>query len=529
MKTKYIKYVFFFILLFGVFLGCVFKGYSASHMPFSHTHQAISPPCITINQVHLIGTEKLPTINAKRINIWREMIEGRCVNQTALLAYADDITAELAQAGYLTSYLSYPEQSLLQGVLKAEVILGTVSNIRYQGTENTQAKLSHIFPFDIKDVLNMRHIEQGLKNLQNTSLLSYQIELIRDPINQHATEVIVIGERQRARKGILSVEYWPVEGLPKVVMNHTFIFSNPLYISDLLYFDIHHSLGYSKGNKRQAIALGYSFPYRYWLFSINGNYQNSQTGIQINDTALAMQQRHRALLLNAQYILNRAENAVTSLGVSSQLQSADTFLAQQRLVTQKRLASYLTGELMYQRFFLQGYASISLKYKQGNDWFGSNAQQITGLERPQIYQLTFSSEWEKRPIYYQNSLDIQLSRSKLDGLLEQDAFIGKWGIEGFSNTNRAFGMGDNSLRLHNEVSWDTPWQSLRLYGSLGLGTTTNDRATFWRKNALFGSKVGARGKVGAVGFHAFVEAPIWQVNQFVANTIHSGLQVSVTY
>lgn len=160
-------------------------------------------------------------------------------------------------------------------------------------------------------------------------------------------------------------------------------------------------------------------------------------------------------------------------------------------MTQRRLASYLSGEFVYQQVFSQGQATVSLGYKQGNSWFGANAAQITGLERPQIYQLSFSSAWGSSPVYYQNSLDIQLSRSQLDGLLERNAFFGKGGVQGFSSSDD-IEMGDNSLKLHNEVSWDMPWKFIQLYSSIGMGVTANDRATFWRKNALLGCKAGVR-------------------------------------
>ncbi|MDR2226705.1 MAG: hypothetical protein LBE52_12010 [Providencia sp.] len=521
MKTKPINPSIFLIVYLAALIAVMPKGFAVENQQNMDTNQLTTQPCIIINVFKLMGMERLPKIKPKQIKTWRGMIEGQCMTQPELLTYADYINTELIQAGYLTSYLSYPAQALFFGSLQAEVITGTISNIHYQGVTNT-------LPFEIGDVLNLRHIEQGLYNLQNAALVPYRIELMSDGLEPQATEIIVVGGNRRDQRGELSIESYPFDEKTKTVISHDAIFANPLQINDLLYLKINHSLGSSKRNKRQAIALGYSAPYRYWLLSIYSHYQNSQAELLINDIALDVQQRQRALLLTSQYILNRAENSVTSFSISSQIQTLDTFLAGQRLMTQRRLASYLSGEFVYQQVFSQGQATVSLGYKQGNSWFGANAAQITGLERPQIYQLSFSSAWGSSPVYYQNSLDIQLSRSQLDGLLERNAFFGKGGVQGFSNSDD-IEMGDNSLKLHNEVSWDMPWKFIQLYSSIGMGVTANDRATFWRKNALLGCKAGVRGAIGAINYHAFIEMPVWQANQVVANNLHSGFQASMSY
>lgn len=520
MKTNYVssRIVIFLLAIVMVTLPISICS-AAPKYPDTHIQPSISSPCVVITLFQLAGIEKLPNITPKQVKVWQRMIEGQCIGHAELLAYADYISAEFARAGYLTSYLSYPEQSLSLGILQAEVITGTISNVLAQGG-------SHLFPFKTGDVLNLRHIEQGLYNLQNSVLIPYRIELVHGSHNQHGTDVIVIGKNQREWSGSLSTEYRSIKGSSSTTANHVLTLANPLRISDLL--NIHYSLGYSQGNKRQSLAVSYSAPYRYWLFSLYGDYQNSQSCIDLDDIELDLQQHQKALLLNTQYILSRTENSLSSLIFGSKIQTIDTFLAGQRLMTQRRLASYSTGEFIYQRDFRQGHGAISLKYMQGNNWFGANAAQITKLKPAQIYQLSFTSGWRNPSVYYQNGLDIQLSRAEVDSMLERGSFIGQHGVQGFLSTERVE-MGDNSLKLHNEFSWDIPWKRVQLYSSIGLGTTSNDRATFWRKNMLVGCKFGVRGAVGAVAYHVFFEAPLWQVNQVVANTLHSGFQLSINY
>ncbi len=116
----------FFLLSLYTVIG--FKAYSA---PIAPPNGIVEMPstCIMINQVHFIGLEQIKEIAVSQVNKWRQKIEGQCIDEQGLLNYADDITAKLIHAGYLTSYLYYPEQTFLFGILQAKIIAGTVSSV----------------------------------------------------------------------------------------------------------------------------------------------------------------------------------------------------------------------------------------------------------------------------------------------------------------------------------------------------------------------------------------------------------------
>lgn len=124
---------------------------------------------------------------------------------------------------------------------------------------------------------------------------------------------------------------------------------------------------------------------------------------------------------------------------------------------------------------------------------------------------------------------MQLSRDKLDVLLDQGSLTGFGGVSGFIGGAEHLEMGDNSLKLQNEVVWQSPWPQMALYTSLGLGTTSNDRATFWKENLLLGGRVGAKGQIGSLSYHLFVEAPVWQTDRLLANSMSSSLQMKFHY
>ncbi|MBC8654754.1 hypothetical protein GQR86_19830 [Providencia vermicola] len=65
----------------------------------------------------------------------------------------------------------------------------------YQNEKNKDRSLLSIFPLKPGDLLNLRHIEQGLSNLQNVSLLPFHINLVPDDVDKNATQVIVVGQQ----------------------------------------------------------------------------------------------------------------------------------------------------------------------------------------------------------------------------------------------------------------------------------------------------------------------------------------------
>ncbi|MBO1929161.1 hypothetical protein J4731_10495 [Providencia rettgeri] len=65
-------------------------------------------------------------------------------------------------------------------------------------------------------------------------------------------------------------------------------------------------------------------------------------------------------------------------------------MADLHLRTQQRLAHYIIGGLTHQVNFY-GSVLVTLTYKQGTNWFGTNVQQITGLNKPQVLQISASA------------------------------------------------------------------------------------------------------------------------------------------
>ncbi|MCW2256668.1 hemolysin activation/secretion protein [Providencia alcalifaciens] len=496
----------------------------------------IGQPCVPIHQVHFSGISQLPFIKPESLNEWKLMLEGQCINEDALLLYADHLNEQLVHMGYVTSYIRYPEQSLLFGVLNIDLIAGKLSSIEYQDGSHDSWSLMSAFPLQRGQVVNIHQVNQGLANLRNSQLIPYQIEIISGNEESNVNRLVIQRNAARAFKGRLLLESTQSQDRPTNMVSNIIMLANPLLLNDFFYMSLDSDTGEDPSKKLKSASVLYSLPYHYWLFSLYAGYQESTNyqNIQlIDDIKVRNDFRSRLLSWQAEYIFHRSPSSTTSASFGIQIQTLDLFLEQYRLETQKRYASCGLLGLNHKRDLAQGSATFSLKYKQDINWFGATRQHISGLDSARIYQFSVDIQraflLEGESMYHRHELEIQLSHSKLDPLLELDSITGRYGVRGFTNSIQIENSGNNTLKLKNELAWFTPWQGTQLYSGVDFAVTSNDRSRFWRENMLIGTEFGIRGQIGRIDYQLFFDSPLWQSISLQADPINVGAKLSVNY
>ncbi|WP_426207062.1 ShlB/FhaC/HecB family hemolysin secretion/activation protein [Providencia sp. PROV272] len=519
-----------FILLFLLFnyLPC----YANRQLDFAV--KSPSTPCIAIHQVHFSTLALFPLITSSDINKWKQGVEGRCVSEEGLLRYADFLNAQLAEVGYITSSIHYPEQTLLFGVLQVELVAGKLGSIEYQ--DSASQSLAYAFPLRKGQVVDIHAINQGLANLRNTQLIPHQIHIVSDHEQNNMNRLVIQRNAARAFKGKLLLASKQSPQFPTHVVSNLIMLANPLALNDFFFLNLDSDIGKEPEKKLKSVSILYSVPYHYWLLSLYAGYQENsihQNFQLIDSIKVRNDVRSRLLSLQAEYVLHRALYHSTSISMGTQIQTLDLFLERYRLKTQQRFTSYLLLGVKHQRHFAQGNVTFSLSYKQDTDWFGSTRRQVTGLERAGIY--LFSVDFQRQfylanqSMYHRHELEMQLSRSPLDPQLELNSPTGKFGIRGFSNSVLTENLGDNTLKLKNEWVWFTPWRGYELYGALDFASTSSQSAHIWRDNRLFGTEIGVRGQIDRLNYQLFIEAPLWQSAKLATNAVNVGAKVSIDY
>lgn len=492
--------------------------------------------CVAIHQVHFSALSPFPLITQKRLSQWKRRVEGQCVNDEALLLYADFLNAQLTELGYITSYIHYPKQALLLGVLRVELVPGKLGSIVHQETGHESHSLFSAFPLQKGEVIHLHPINQGLANLHNTQLIRHQIHIISDNQNNNLNQLVIQRQAIRAFKGRLLLESKASQQLPKHRISNVVMLANPLLLNDFFFGRLDSDIGSRAEKTLKSASILYSVPYHYWLWTLYAGYQENSMNqyLQSNEAMeIRYDSRSRLLSLQAEYLLHRTRTGSTSASIGTQIQTLDIFLEQYRLETQRRFSSYLLLGLSHKRDFVQGNAVFSFSVKQDVDWFGSTRAQVTGLEQARIYLL--SIDYQRifnlmgQSMYHRHELEVQLSHSKLDPLLELNSLSGDLGIRGFTNSLGIENGGDNTFKFKNEWGWFSPWFGVELYGALDYATGSTDRANLWQENHLIGTEIGLKGRFARMDYKLFIEAPLWYPDALKVNDVNFGVKVSFDY
>lgn len=507
---------------------------------FDQYHQHLSPiqlplesACLKINQVYFSGKEHFPLLQ-KQFKYWSEIVEGKCLGNEGIDIYLSYIQEQLTYMGYVTSDISIPQQSLLFGILKIDLIPGKVAKIIYVDDESEHFSLRNAFPINNNIALNLRVLEQGLENLQNAPFTQPTIHISEDPYRADLSIIAINRQKKRGFKGRVTFDSRPIRGAAVHTIDNAFFFSNPLMSNDFLYLSLGRNTDINSSRSLKNAVGFYSIPYNYWQFNLFGYYQDSYDDrglILSNGNAYRLAQRSRYLSFQAKYLLHRDNNTRTSLAVGTQVQTLDSILSGMRLSTQKRFASYATMELMHRWILSHGQADFTLGYKQATDWFGANLTHHNALERAQIYQfssdISFQFSLFSQSMTYNNEVAIQLTRSPLDRKLDIDDLTGRGGIKGFVYAKSV--TDSNSLQIKNEISWLTAYRDNQIYWGVDYGSVSEDRGRFWHDKSLLGTEIGIKGKWKFLDYKTFIGTPLWRSIDTEVDPFYTGIKISITY
>lgn len=151
--------------------------------------------CFPVDRIQLAGTTVLSTKIQSQLT---ESYLARCLTFSDIQNAAKHITNYYIEQGYITSQALIPEQDLSSRELILQVIEGHIETIEIK---NSPKHLVHqIFPHQQGKILNLRHIEQGLEQLNRLSSTKYTIDI--QPGSQNGYSRVIIhqqGKNGRSR------------------------------------------------------------------------------------------------------------------------------------------------------------------------------------------------------------------------------------------------------------------------------------------------------------------------------------------
>lgn len=508
--------------------------------PLSHSQLASEPTpsnnivydnemqCVVINKIELHNLYIFP--NATRLKERTLAAHGRCLGEQGLSVLVANVQEQLVLDGYITSRVILADKSDADGTLYLKLIPGRIDDIRHHPDSVGKVPLNTIFPRESGDLVNLRHLEQGLENLQRLPSVNatMDIELNREDLSSQ-----IVVNRQQSR-------LWRVNAYLDDAGHYTvgryragliLFLDNPLSLSDLFYYsasrdiDSQHDKGYANH------ALHYSVPYGNWLLSITGSEGDRYQSLSFSGDTFKYRSHWKALDAQIQRLLTRGINYKAIVYTGAIVRQSASFFADYELEVQR--VSTTDWQLGVEHLHYMPWATFrgGVRYQQGASWFGArHVPGNAGMEPVKLVGITGSLDVPftlgKQSFHYRPAFRHQYTYSDI---ILQDRFSigGRNSVRGFSGSHAL--VGSQGWYLKNDVTWTHPTRAQQFYIGMDYGEVSEKGHAFLLDDHLAGAVLGVRGNYYLFGYDFNMGIPIAKPADFHADPLVFGFTLTLQY
>lgn len=455
-----------------------------------------------------------------------EPYQGRQIGLQGINLIVKRATNALIDRGYTTTRILIPEQDLSTGTLKLQLIPGVIHDIRFaEGTKSGNWKTA--FPTRPGEILNLRHLEQGLEQLKRVPSQDADMQLV--PADKPGESDIVIALKQsKPWKVVLSVDDSGSEATGKLQLSQTVAIDNLLGANDLFNVSFTHDgerEGKAYGSKGNS--LYYSRPNGDWTYSFSRNEYQYHQRILTGSETITYSGTNQDIRVTAEKLLNRNQSGKTHLQLGLTVRDGRNYVEDTEISVQRKDTTVLTLGLSHKQYFGQTTLDTRLTHKQGMPWLGAQPDTSTGpttryhiwnfdttLTKPVTlgkakgqYRLSFTGQYTNNHLYAADNFSIG----------------SRYTVRGFDGELTL--AAEQGWYLQNELAVPVAPNGTSLYLGLDYGQVSGPSAAGLQGKALAGTIVGLRGPLGKVSqYDIFVGWPLKKPDGFTTAHTTTGFQ-----
>nr|WP_241391000.1 ShlB/FhaC/HecB family hemolysin secretion/activation protein [Yersinia frederiksenii]ULG20167.1 hemolysin secretion protein ShlB [Yersinia frederiksenii] len=484
--------------------------------------------CLKINRVELVNLSVFP--NTVKLMQWAKQVEGHCLGEKGLSALRDRLQWQLVDDGYITSQVTFTADSYTDGVLSMTLLPGRVGGFLHHEDSDSYAQLNMLFPGQAGDLVNLRHIEQGLENLQRLPSVNATMEI---KLNREDLTSQIVVNRQQSRHWRVStfLDNAGSYAVGRYRTGATFFLENPSSLSDLMYLSASRDLDNHHGKGNNNISLHYSVPFGNWLGSITGSQGAYYKTLLIADTAFKYHTYWRSLDMRIQRLLMRGARYKTVGHTGVLIRKSNRYFADVELEVQRQNA--VNWQLGLQHTHYTPWATISgeVNYQQGTQWLG--ARPSAGRESLPASKLINVTGWLNVPFtlaeqhfYFQPTFSHQYTNSNL-AIQDKMSIGGHNSVRGFP-TEKAL-VGSQGWYLKNDITWVNKKIGAHIYAGVDYGEVNDKGGQFLLGDRLVGAVVGIRGSYHRFGYDFNIGIPLDKPTNFNTDPVVFGFTLNWQY
>ncbi|WP_343565488.1 ShlB/FhaC/HecB family hemolysin secretion/activation protein [Kiloniella sp. b19] len=469
--------------------------------PLEVTPDAGEQSCTNIREIEIEGGETL----ADEVRDVVTAFEGRCLNITDLNNLLKKVTNLFVEAGYVTTRAYIPAQDTSDGLLRIEIIDGTIN--RFESGEEWDNRFEFLtaFPGLEGEKLNIRDLEQGLDQMNRLPSNNAKLNLVP---GEKVGETVVRIENNPSKPFRLApgISNSGSESTGEQQIKFSGQLDNLFGVNDFWSLDYSKSLHAGPGRGSRSFSGFLSVPYGYWTLSFSGDYFEYESEIEGSVQTFSSSGTSRSYKAEIERVVHRDAESKSSVAVYLRNKKNRNFIDDALLETSSRELSIFGSRFSHSRRFYDGVLSGSLDYNRGLRLFGAlkDAPGIGEGPRAQFDKFEASLNYYRpfsildENFSWSSNLVTQWSPDSLYST-ERISIGGQSTVRGFKESSLS---GDVGGYLRNELIWQVPQTGIAeldhllgrpsLFAAYDIGKIRSDNDDAFERGTLQGIAAGIR-------------------------------------
>lgn len=471
-------------------------------------------PSFVITRLQLEGdsVERFSWVQ-DRLNIYT----GRKIGLQGINLIVKRLTNALINRGYITTRIVIPEQDLSSGTLKLVLVPGRIGTIRL-AEKSARAQWQNAFPTRPGDILNLRHLEQGLEQMKRVPSRDVDMQLVPGK-HLGESDIVITVKQYRPSRLTFSADDSGTDATGKIRLAETFSVDNLFGLNDL--FSITKNNDGEEGGSRYGTrgdSIYYSIPYKDTTFSFSSSRYKYHQTIATATQPFVLSGENDSTEFHLSKLIHRNQNSKTNLEGAVIRGRIRSYLEDTEIVAQRKNTTAFKLGLSYRRYFGPATLDVEIAHKQGVPWFGAQSDVSTPESGTTRYGMWLMDTTLTTPVSFgkvKASYRLTFHGQYTDDTLYQTDMLSignRYTVRGFDGEETL--SGEKGWYLQNEIALPLGRPGMQAYLGLDYGIVYGPYTRNLLGRILAGSVVGLRGGAKNVNYDFFVGWPLRKPSGF---------------
>lgn len=334
-------------------------------------NEKFDEPCFYIENINLLGSTQLPSkIKSKLTSPY----QYHCLTLSKIKTIANTVTHYYIEQGYVTSHAFIPEQDLTKQKLIIKIIEGKIESI---DIENSPPRLANIiFPNYMGAILNLRHLEQGLEQLNRSSSAKYTIDIQPSYKNGYSRIFVYKKSAKVPFSGQLNIDNSGIRSTGKQLITGNIITDSLLGIGEQWALSINTDLDITHSHYSRYYAASLYIPYGYWSYHYQLYQNKTLQPFYMANTPYPYEGKNTNQQFDISRLVYRDSKQRLTIQSSLKHKKANTQLAQQTLEISSPTLSSINLSPQYSTILGNGYFTFNPTFEWGVSILGTSPDTI---------------------------------------------------------------------------------------------------------------------------------------------------------